>query len=76
MRRIVPFLSAPIVLLWIHAPTLHSTQEKPSSAEELYHAGYLLTLLGAYDQALKLYDESLAIEPTAEAHTFKGWTYG
>jgi len=76
MRKIVFFLIAPILLLLLEKPSLHSSQEKPSSAEELYNAGYLLTLLGAYEQALRLYDESLAIQPTSEAYTFKGWTFG
>jgi tetratricopeptide (TPR) repeat protein len=76
MRKIVFFLIAPIILLLLEKPSLQSGQEKSSSAEELYNAGYLLTLLGAYEQALRLYDESLAIQPTAEAHTYKGWTFG
>ncbi len=76
MRKIAVFLIAPIVLLLIQGSTLHSTQEKPRGVEDLYNAGYLLTLLGAYEQALRLYDESLAIQPTAEAYTYKGWTFG
>lgn len=76
MRKIGFVLSAPIVLLLVQANPLPSVQDPPSTAEELYNTGYLLTLLGAYDRALKLYDESLAIRPTAEAYTFKGWTYG
>jgi tetratricopeptide (TPR) repeat protein len=76
MRNIAFFLIAPVIFLLLERPSLHSGQEKPSNAEELYSAGYLLTLLGAYDQALKLYDESLTIRPTAEAYTFKAWTYG
>ena len=74
MRKVAFLLIAPIVLLLAQGSRLYSTQEKPRSAEDLYNAGYLLTLLGAYEQALKLYDESLAIQPTAEAHTYKGWT--
>lgn len=76
MGKIALFLIAPVILLLLEKPSLHSRQEKPNSAEELYNAGYLLTLLGAYEQALRLYDESLAIQPTAEAYTFKGWTFG
>jgi tetratricopeptide (TPR) repeat protein len=76
MRKIALFFIARMLLLTMQAPALYSAQDKPSSAEELYNTGYLLTLLGAYEQALKLYDESLAIQPTPEAHTFKGWTYG
>ena len=30
---------------------------------------------GDLEQAIRLYQESLAIYPTAEAHTFLGWTY-
>ena len=30
---------------------------------------------GDYDLAVKLYRESLALHPTAEAHTFLGWTF-
>ncbi len=30
---------------------------------------------GDYDRAVDLYKDSLAIHPTAEAHTFLGWTY-
>ena len=30
---------------------------------------------GDYDRAIELYTESLRAFPTAEAHTFLGWTY-
>src|SRR5260370_24422601 len=30
---------------------------------------------GAYDQAVELYQSSPELHPTAEAHTFLGWTY-
>lgn len=76
MRKIAFFLIAPAILLLCQPLTVPAAQEKPSSAEELYNTGYLLTLLGAFEQALKLYDDSLAIQPTAEAYTFKGWTFG
>jgi tetratricopeptide (TPR) repeat protein len=76
MRKIAFFFIAQILLVLPQALVPCSAQDKPGSAEELYNAGYLLTLLGAYEQALKLYDESLAIQQTAEAYTFKGWTLG
>ena len=28
-----------------------------------------------YEEAIRLYGESIALHPTAEAHTFLGWTY-
>ncbi len=30
---------------------------------------------GDFDRAVELYQNSLALHPTAEAHTFLGWTY-
>src|SRR5256886_13648900 len=30
---------------------------------------------GDYDRAVELYQSSLELHPTAEAHTFLGWTY-
>jgi len=30
---------------------------------------------GDFDRAVELYRDSLALHPTAEAHTFLGWTY-
>jgi len=44
-------------------------------AEKLYSAGYLMTLMGHYEEAIRLLRRSLEIEPTAEAYTFLGWTY-
>ena len=48
---------------------------KRESAERLYTLGYLLTLQGRFEEAIELYERSLALQPTAEAHTFLGWTY-
>ena len=56
-------------------PPEKETTESSQRAQRLYNAGYLLSLLGQYGEAIRLFDESLAIEPTAEAYTYKGWTY-
>ena len=32
-------------------------------------------MAGDFDRAVELYQGSLALHPTAEAHTFLGWTY-
>ena len=32
-------------------------------------------LSGSLSRAIELYDESIAVMPTAEAHTFRGWAY-
>lgn len=44
-------------------------------AEYLYNQGYLLTLLGRYDEALEILQQSLKVRPTAEAYTYIAWTY-
>ncbi|MBI2988787.1 MAG: tetratricopeptide repeat protein [Deltaproteobacteria bacterium] len=51
-------------------------ESREKRAEQLYNTGYLLTLLGRYEEAIRLYDKSLETLPTAEAYTYKGWTYG
>lgn len=50
-------------------------QEESSTAQQLYNTGYMMTLLGRYEEAIRLYERSLEIEATAEAHTYLGWTY-
>ena len=38
-------------------------------------SGTFTASLGEFGEAIALYKRSLAVEPTAEAHTFLGWTY-
>ncbi len=40
-----------------------------------FHEAYRHQMAGNLDQAVDLYRKSIAIHPTAEAHTFLGWTY-
>ncbi len=44
-------------------------------ALELWQEAYAHQMQGELEVAIRLYQESLAIYPTAEAHTFLGWTY-
>jgi len=44
-------------------------------AIELWHEAYEHQMRQEHDQAIRLYLESIAVYPTAEAHTFLGWTY-
>src|SRR5574341_2293345 len=44
-------------------------------ALEVWERAYARQMRGELDEAIRLYQESLAIYPTAEAHTFLGWTY-
>jgi Tfp pilus assembly protein PilF len=41
----------------------------------LLRQAYRAQMEGDYDQAVALYKNSLEVFPTAEAHTFLGWTY-
>jgi tetratricopeptide (TPR) repeat protein len=51
-------------------------EDKTRRAEEFYTIGYLMTELGRYQEAIQLYKKSLEVQPTAEAYTYLGWTYG
>jgi Tfp pilus assembly protein PilF len=44
-------------------------------AWELLQAGYRAQMKGELDRAVELYKDSLDVHPTAEAHTYLGWTY-
>ena len=55
---------------------MHSEDEvRHQRALEVWQAAYDHQMRGDFDDAIRLYRESLAIYPTAEAHTFLGWTY-
>jgi tetratricopeptide (TPR) repeat protein len=43
-------------------------------AVELWREAYRLQMAGELDRAIDRYRESIAVFPTAEAHTFLGWT--
>lgn len=44
-------------------------------AQELFQRALAAQVNGEFDRAVELYKQSLEIFPTAEAHTFLGWTY-
>ena len=44
-------------------------------AQELFEQAYAAQMNGDLDRAVELYRGSLELHPTAEAHTFLGWTY-
>jgi len=48
--------------------------DKLTQAWELLQEAYQAQMEEDYDQAVALYQRSIAIHPTAEAHTFLGWT--
>ena len=45
------------------------------SAEEFFRRAYDAQMAGELDAAIDLYKKSIELGPTAEAHTFLGWTY-
>ncbi|HXQ25454.1 MAG TPA: tetratricopeptide repeat protein [Candidatus Acidoferrales bacterium] len=49
--------------------------DKRKQARELFQQAYEAQMQGELDRAAQLYKHSLETFPTAEAHTFLGWTY-
>jgi len=52
-----------------------SENDPRQSAAELFQKAYELQMAGDFQQAIELYTRSIAAFPTAEAYTFRGWTY-
>ena len=50
-------------------------KDRIEKATELWRQGYEAQVQGDVGIAMRLYQESLATHPTAEAHTFLGWAY-
>jgi len=44
-------------------------------AEDLFRQAYAAQMEGQLDRAIELYRRSIEVHPTAEAHTFLGWTH-
>ncbi len=51
------------------------SSDRMQQAWELLQQAYRAQMEGELDHAVELYKSSLQICPTAEAHTFLGWTY-
>jgi Tfp pilus assembly protein PilF len=52
-----------------------STDDRMTNAQKLFQQAYKLQRAQQFEQAISLYKQSIEIYPTAEAHTFLGWTY-
>ncbi|HXF04393.1 MAG TPA: tetratricopeptide repeat protein [Blastocatellia bacterium] len=50
-------------------------EERKAEALALWQQAYECQMRGELDRAIELYKRSLEVYPTAEAHTFLGWTY-
>ena len=54
------------------APSVELTAVQRATVH--WQAGYLLHALGNYEAAIESFRASIAAQPTAEAHTFLGWS--
>ncbi len=52
-----------------------STWKEHERAMELVQRAMQHQMAGELDEAIRLYKESIATYPTADAHTYLGWTY-
>lgn len=52
-----------------------SDQQRLEEAMALFREAYQHQLQGEFEEAIQIYQRSIAACPTAEAHTFLGWTY-
>ncbi|MCA9461544.1 MAG: tetratricopeptide repeat protein [Nitrospira sp.] len=50
-------------------------EEDKTEAWNLFEQAYALQMKGKLEEAVDLYKQSIELFPTAEAHTFLGWTY-
>ena len=52
-----------------------TTEERLTKAADLFRQAFEAQMRGELDAAADLYKRSIDLHPTAEAHTFLGWTY-
>ncbi|MBM4261485.1 MAG: tetratricopeptide repeat protein [Deltaproteobacteria bacterium] len=52
-----------------------ATQEQHQKAMALVQRAMDHQMAGKLDEAIRLYKQSIAVCPTADAHTYLGWTY-
>ena len=75
-----PFLAAVFLVALSLAPAAHGQSSKHSEipdhvrAYALWQQGYILHLNGRYRAAVDSFRKSIEILPTAEGHTFLGWS--
>jgi tetratricopeptide (TPR) repeat protein len=52
-----------------------SSESRRAEALALFQRAYEQQMQGELEEAIELYKKSLEVFPTAESHTFLGWTY-
>ena len=73
MGRIVALLLLIAVCLPVSAGE-HGQATPRQQAYRFWEQGYLLHLIGAYAGAIAMFEMSIGIHPTAEGHTYLGWS--
>jgi Tfp pilus assembly protein PilF len=51
------------------------SSDRETQAQLQFQEAFEAQMSGDYDRAVELYRGSIALHPSAEAHTFLGWTY-
>lgn len=51
------------------------SDDRIAQARHVFEAACQAQMSGCLEEAVRLYKQSIALCPTAEAHTFLGWTY-
>ncbi len=74
--RIVFVLASLLAVCAASPPSAEEPEETPSLQQAflLWQQGYLLHLFGQYEEAVRLFRKSIEVHPTAEGHTFLGWS--
>jgi Tfp pilus assembly protein PilF len=49
--------------------------DRKTQAQQCFEEAFDAQMDGDYDRAVEMYQKSIGLHPTAEAHTFLGWTY-
>lgn len=68
------FLACALWLGAAAASTDGEAQARLALATALWERGNLLHMMGEFEQAIRLFRKSIAVKPTAEAHTYLGWS--
>jgi Tfp pilus assembly protein PilF len=62
--------------MWrLHSAKMTNPSDRIDQALQRFQEAYQAQMEGDYDRAVELYQGSIALHPTAEAHTFLGWTF-
>jgi hypothetical protein len=73
MRFLKVSVRLAFLAIFLIAPVAAKEPEAPAHLREAYllwQEGYQLHLAGAYEEAIKRFEASIELHPTAEAHTF------